>query len=84
MPRIAGAEVGRVSFLWRPFVRFAHWVTRRKMGTVLTSQQIAAHHSTLLFGRSMMEAAVLSSRRVDARLKTLAGVRAAMLAGCGH
>ncbi len=82
--RIEGAEPRKLGFFAGLFVRFFYWVTRRKVGTVLSSARVAAHHPRLLFGKGMMEAAVLASHRVDDRLKTLASVRVAMLAGCPH
>ena len=65
-------------------MRFVYWVTRRKLGTTLTSVRVAAHHPRLLFGRSMMESALMGSHLVDEPLKTLLSVRVAMLAGCPH
>jgi len=84
MARIEGAKPGRLGWVAGLFVRFVYWVTRRKMGQVLLSQQIAAHHPRLLFGRSMMEGQLSTSHLVDDRLKTLASLRVAMVAGCPH
>ncbi|HZS40002.1 MAG TPA: hypothetical protein VFF06_24380 [Polyangia bacterium] len=84
MPRIEGAEPRKLGFFAGLFVRLVYWFTRRKVGTTLTSMRVAAHHPRLLFGKSMMEAAALSSRLVDERLKTLTSVRVAMVAGCPH
>jgi hypothetical protein len=84
MARLAPVELDRLGFFSRLFVRFVYWATRKKVGKVLLSSQIAAHHPLLLFGRSMLESTNLASHRVDDRLKTLASLRAAMLAGCPH
>jgi hypothetical protein len=84
MARLAPVELDRLGFFSRLFVRFVYWATRKKVGKVLTSAQIAAHHPRLFFGRTMLEGTNLGSHGVDARLKTLASLRAAMLVGCPH
>jgi hypothetical protein len=84
MARIPGVESSQVPWYLRPVIGLIYWVTRRKVGKVLSSQKVAAHHPRLLLGRSAMEATLLGSHRVDDRLKTLAGIRAAMSVGCGH
>ncbi len=84
MARLEPVELGRLGFFARIFTRIVYWVTRRKVGKVLLSQKIAAHHTPLLFGRSTIEGMALVSHRVDDRLKTLTSIRAAQLAGCPH
>jgi len=82
--RIEGAEPRALGFWAGLLVRFFYWMTRRKMGRVLSSVRLAAHHPRLLLGRGLMEQAVLGSHRVDMPLKTLVGLRAASLVGCVH
>jgi hypothetical protein len=84
MARLEPVELGKLGFFARIFTRITYFVTRRKLGKVLSSQQIAAHHPKLNYGRATAEAMLLVSHRVDDRLKTLAGIRAAQLAGCPH
>lgn len=84
MARLQPVPLGELGFFSRLFVRFVYWVTRRKLGKVLSSQQVAAHHPRLLFGRSTLEGTMLGSHAVDDRLKTLTSMRAAMLIGCPH
>ena len=76
MARIDGAPARGL------FVRLVYFMTRRKVGRVVTPIQVTAHHRTLLFGYGMMEQAQMSSRRVDAALKSLASIRVATLVGC--
>lgn len=84
MARLEPAALEELGFFSRLFVRFVYWVTRKKVGKVLLSQQVAAHHPRLLFGRSMLEGSMMGSHTVDERLKTLVSLRAAMLVGCPH
>ncbi len=84
MSRIEPVDPRKLGFFARLFTRFVAWVTRKKLGKSLSSQAVAAHHTRLLFGRTMMEAQLLGAKRVDERLKTLASMRAAMLVGCPH
>ncbi len=84
MARLDPVDVRKLGFFARIFTRIVYFVTRRKMGKVVSSQQIASHHPRLSYGRATMEATLLFSHRVDDRLKTLAGIRAAQLAGCPH
>jgi hypothetical protein len=43
---------------------------------------VAAHHPRLLIGMGAFEEALLRSRRVDSRLKSLAELQAAAGVGC--
>jgi hypothetical protein len=84
MARLEPVELEHLGFFSRLFVRFVYWMTRKKLGKVLLSAKIAAHHPRLFFGRSMIEGANMGSHTVDDRLKTLASLRTSMLAGCPH
>jgi alkylhydroperoxidase family enzyme len=76
MARIDGPE--------RPggLVRLAYWITKRKFGHVLAPVKIWANHPRLLRGAGAMEQAQEAARSVDAGLKSLAQVLAAMRVGC--
>jgi hypothetical protein len=52
MARIAGVEPEQAGW----FVRFVYWMVRRKLGRVVLSIRIAAHHPRLLRSVAEMEA----------------------------
>lgn len=82
MARIAGAEpkdLGVISGLW---VRFAYWMTKRKMKKLIEPVRIVAHHPGILWGYAQMEQAIAGSHRVPEALKNLAEIRVATLVGC--
>lgn len=82
MARIAGASLDDGSLMHRFFLRIVYWMTRRKLGRVVIPAQIMAHHGKILWGYGQMEQAQQGSKLVDTRLKDLAQLRAATLAGC--
>jgi 3',5'-cyclic AMP phosphodiesterase CpdA len=82
--RLEPVDPRQLGWLARQLVRFVNFVTRRMFGKDLKPQLVAAHHPKLLFGRSLFESALLASHRVDARLKILGSLRAAMIVGCPH
>ena len=63
-------------------VRAAFRSSRKELGIVSTPIAVAAHHPGLLAGYGAFEMATLKANRVDARLKHLAELRAAMVVGC--
>jgi AhpD family alkylhydroperoxidase len=65
-----------------PFVRFAYRSSRKRTGGIMDPLRVNAHHPMLLMGYGMFELATERSHRVPERLKQLAVMRAAMLAGC--
>jgi len=65
-----------------PIVRAAYRSSRRKTGAVVDPVRLFAHHKTLMTGYGAMEMATERSHLVPERLKHLAELRAAMLAGC--
>jgi AhpD family alkylhydroperoxidase len=65
-----------------PMVRLAYRVSRRRYGEVVDPMRVFAHHPTVLAGYSALELASERSHLVDARLKHLAEMRAAMISGC--
>jgi hypothetical protein len=62
--------------------RFAYWFTRRTFGKVPEPLTVAAHHPWIFRGYTAYEFALGRSRLVDAKLKALAGIKAAALVGC--
>ncbi|HEV2176008.1 MAG TPA: hypothetical protein VGW33_02215 [Terriglobia bacterium] len=64
------------------FARFSYWYCRRSFGKVAEPLTVAAHHPSISWGSGMFELALARSRRVDAKLKALAGIKAATLVGC--
>lgn len=76
--RIAGVPEGTRD----PVIRAAYRSSRRKTGAVVDPVRLFAHHKTLMAGYGAMEMAAERSHRVPERLKHLAELRAAMLAGC--
>ena len=65
-----------------PLVRFAYRDSRRRDGTVIDPLRIYAHHPTLLAAYGAFELGTERAHTVPERLKHLAELRAAMLAGC--
>ena len=65
-----------------PFLRAAYAVTRRRYGRDLEPLAVSAHHRPTVLGMAAFEAAVEASRRVPDRLKILAELKVALMAGC--
>lgn len=65
-----------------PFIRAAYRSSRKRDGAVLDPMRIFAHHPTLLAGYGGFELATERATLVPERVKHLAELRAAMLAGC--
>src|SRR5437660_9266229 len=65
-----------------PFLRAAYAESKREFGKVPDPVAIKGHTPLLLAGYSAFELATQRSRRVDHRLKELAELKAAALAGC--
>lgn len=74
--RIAPAPAGGA------FRRSLYLATRKRHGKVMTPVRVMAHHPTISVGYIVMELAAERAHGVDERLKELAAIRAAMLAGC--
>ena len=77
-----GADRGRARVTRNPLVRFAYRDSRRRDGTVIDPLRIYAHHPTLLAAYGAFELGTERAHAVPERLKHLAELRAAMLAGC--
>jgi len=78
MARIAGIAPGNGGLL----VRLAYFMTKRKVGRVVTPIKIVAHHPRLLRALAHMELGQEAAHTVSPQLKTLAQVKVAMLVGC--
>lgn len=64
------------------FVRETYRQTRKRFARDLEPVQVSAHHRMLLGGQIAFELALERSKRVDARLKALAEIKAALMVGC--
>ncbi len=64
------------------FVRETYRQTRRRFGRNLEPIQVSAHHRTVLAGEVAFELALERSKKVDAKLKALAELKAALMVGC--
>ena len=78
MARISGVEAKDAGM----FTRFAYWMTKRKVGKVITPIKITAHHPRLLRALGWMELGQEAAKSVDFKLKALVQVKIAMMIGC--
>ena len=78
MARIRGLEPNQAN----PLTRFLYWMCRRKLGRVVLPFKITAHHPRLLLANSQMEMGQQAAHSVDAKLKALAEIKAALMIGC--
>jgi len=78
MARIAGVPPARAGLLVRLAYRFA----ARMFGKVPEPLSVAARHPWIFRAYTGYEFALGRARRVDARLKALAELKAAALVGC--
>jgi AhpD family alkylhydroperoxidase len=81
-PANGGARIRAVERSSNPLVRYAFRESRRRYGKVPVPVAVTAHHPPLLAGYGVFELATERSHRVDDRLKELAVLKAAQLAGC--
>ena len=65
-----------------PFARVAAWIGRRDYGELPEPLLVTAHHPGILRGYGMFEWETGRAHTVDAKLKDLAGIKAAALVGC--
>jgi AhpD family alkylhydroperoxidase len=65
-----------------PFARVAYWIARRDYGKVPEPLEVTAHHPGILRGYGILEWETGRARSVEAKLKDLAGTKAAALVGC--
>ena len=78
MSRIAGVPERSASWL----TRLAYRMARRRLGKVPEPFTVAAHHPWIFRGMAAFELALERGRRVEPKLKALAGIKAAALVGC--
>ena len=78
MARIAGVPKNQAGV----FVRLAYWMTRRKLGRVVTPVTLYAHHPRLLRAYAHMEMGQEQARAIAPELKTLLHIKVAMMIGC--
>jgi AhpD family alkylhydroperoxidase len=65
-----------------PFARMAAWISRRDYGQLPEPLLVTAHHPGILRGYGAFEWETGRAHAVDAKLKDLAGIKAAALVGC--
>jgi 4-carboxymuconolactone decarboxylase len=65
-----------------PLLRMSFRESRRRYGKVVDPLRVFAHHPRAMLGYAAQEMAAERSHLVDARLKHLAEMRAAMICGC--
>ena len=78
MARIRGVEANEAGI----FTRFIYWMTQRKLRRVVLPLKVTAHHPRLLVALGQMEMGQAAAHSVDAKIKALAGIKAATLIGC--
>ena len=78
MARIQGIAEEKAGWL----LRTLNWLVRRRLGRTIEPFAIMGHHPKLLAGSAAMDLALDRSRRLEARLKELAQIKAATLIGC--
>jgi len=77
MSRIDVTNAGRS---WLAKISF--FMTKRKLGKVVTPVKVHALHTPLLYGMGQMELSQEKATRIPAPIKALAQIRTAMLVGC--
>ena len=78
MTRVSPMRSGEAGLL----ARLAFRASRQRLGSVPEPVAVTARHPAILAGYGAFEMALERSSLVDERLKELAGVKAAMVAGC--
>jgi hypothetical protein len=78
MARIEGVPANRASWL----ARLVYWLSRRMVGKVPEPLTVTAHHPSVFRAYVGYEYYLAKAKRVDARLKSLAGVKAAAMVEC--
>lgn len=64
------------------YTRFIYWMTKRKLGRLILPSKIMAHQRRLLSSVGQMEMGQQALKKVDAKLKALASIKAALMVGC--
>lgn len=79
MPRITGVSPSTTN----PLLRLVFWLVRRRLGRDAQPLYGYATSPPVLVATIAIELAMERARRLEARLKQLAGLRVAALVGCG-
>lgn len=82
MARIPGAPNNQGGPIRRSFLGIVYFLTRRRLGRVIMPIQVTAHHPKIFWGYLQMEQSQMGAKLVDPKLKGLAELRVATLAGC--
>jgi len=64
------------------YTRFIYWMTKRKLCRLILPSKIMAHQTRLLSSVGQMEMGQQALKTVDAKLKALASIKAALMIGC--
>ena len=67
-----------------PLLRLSDWYTKRAFGRAVQHSHVVANHRVVFLAAGTFELAITRMRRVDERVKDLAGLRAAQLIGCPY
>lgn len=78
MARIEGVKPEEAG----PFTKFAYFMSKRRLGRVITPIAITAHHPRLLRAYAHMELGQEAANTLPAQLKALVQVKVAMMVGC--
>ena len=78
MARIEGVPARKAGI----FVRIAYWMARRMVGKLVEPLTVAAHNPWIFRAYTGYEFALDRARRVEPKLKALAGIKAAVMIGC--
>ena len=78
MARIAGVRNKEAGL----FTKFAYFMTKRRLGRVITPITITAHHPRLLRAYAHMELGQEAAGSIPAQLKALVHLKVAMMIGC--
>ena len=82
MARIPGAPRNQGGMIRRLLVSLVYSLTQRRLGRVIMPIQVTAHHPKIFWGYLQMEQSQLGAKLIDPKLKGLAELRVATLAGC--
>ena len=78
MSRIPGVPEHKANI----FVRFAYWLSKKRIGKVVEPLAVTAHHPWIFRGYGAYEFALERAHLVEGKLKALASIKAATLVGC--
>ena len=84
MPRVILGSMARIPEPAQPglFARFAYWMTKRRLGRVVSPVKITAYHPGLLWGYGQMEVSLSGLHSLEETTKELASLKTARMVGC--